>query len=80
MAAFICLEYARSVGLYNSGFDPARAQLAPGIVLLAHLIQDAIERGIPTFDFLRGEEPYKYGLRARRRRTSPQYPDPRVGP
>ena len=62
VAAFICLEYAGSVGLYNSGFDPARAQLAPGIVLLAHVIQDAIERGIPTFDFLRGEEPYKYGF------------------
>jgi CelD/BcsL family acetyltransferase involved in cellulose biosynthesis len=31
-------------------------------VLLAHLIQDAIERGVPTFDFLRGEEPYKYGF------------------
>jgi CelD/BcsL family acetyltransferase involved in cellulose biosynthesis len=62
VAAFICLEYAGSVGLYNSGFDPARAQLAPGIVLLAHLIQDAIDRGIPTFDFLRGDEPYKYGF------------------
>jgi CelD/BcsL family acetyltransferase involved in cellulose biosynthesis len=62
VAAFICLEYAGRVGLYNSGFDPARAQLAPGIVLLAHVIRDAIERGIPTFDFLRGEEPYKYGF------------------
>jgi CelD/BcsL family acetyltransferase involved in cellulose biosynthesis len=62
VAAFLCLEYAGSVGLYNSGFDPARAQLAPGIVLLAHLIRDAIERGFPVFDFLRGEEPYKYGF------------------
>jgi CelD/BcsL family acetyltransferase involved in cellulose biosynthesis len=62
VAAFLCIEYAGGVGLYNSGFDPARAQLAPGIVLLAHVIRDAIERGIPTFDFLRGEEPYKYGF------------------
>jgi len=62
VAAFICLEYAGRVGLYNSGFDPARAQLAPGIVLLAHVIRDAIERSIPVFDFLRGEEPYKYGF------------------
>ncbi|MGH7398754.1 MAG: GNAT family N-acetyltransferase, partial [Candidatus Rokuibacteriota bacterium] len=62
VAAFLCIEYADRVGLYNSGFDPARAQLAPGIVLLAHVIRDAIERGIPTFDFLRGEEPYKYGF------------------
>ncbi|HKW93008.1 MAG TPA: GNAT family N-acetyltransferase [Methylomirabilota bacterium] len=62
VAAFLCIEYAGSVGLYNSGFDPARAVLAPGIVLLGHVIRDAIERGFPTFDFLRGEEPYKYSF------------------
>lgn len=62
VAAFLCLEYGGSVGLYNSGFDPARAALAPGIVLLAHVIRDAIDRGFPVFDFLRGEEPYKYGF------------------
>jgi CelD/BcsL family acetyltransferase involved in cellulose biosynthesis len=62
VASFLCLEYAGSVALYNSGFDPARASLAPGIVLLAHVIGDAIGRGIPTFDFLRGEEPYKYAF------------------
>jgi len=62
VASFLCLEYAGSVGLYNSGFDPAHAKLAPGIVLLAHVIRDAIERGIPVFDFLRGEEPYKYAF------------------
>jgi CelD/BcsL family acetyltransferase involved in cellulose biosynthesis len=59
VASFLCVEYAGSVGLYNSGFDPAHARLAPGIVLLAHVIMDAIGRGIPVFDFLRGEEPYK---------------------
>jgi CelD/BcsL family acetyltransferase involved in cellulose biosynthesis len=59
VAAFLCLEYAGTVGLYNSGFDPAHGRLAPGIVLLAHVIKDAIDRRIPVFDFLRGEEPYK---------------------
>jgi len=29
-------------------------------VLLAHLIRDAIERRCQKFDFLRGEERYKY--------------------
>jgi CelD/BcsL family acetyltransferase involved in cellulose biosynthesis len=62
VASFLCLEYAGSVGLYNSGFDPAHAKLAPGIVLLAHVIRDAIERGVPVFDFLRGEESYKYAF------------------
>ena len=75
--AFSASSTAGSVGLYNSGFDPAHAELAPGIVLLAHVIRDAIERGVPVFDFLRGEEPYKYGLRARRREDALPRPDRR---
>ena len=66
VASFLCLETlgkaGGSVGLYNSGFDPLHAKLAPGIVLLAHVIRDAIDRGIAIFDFLRGEEPYKYAF------------------
>jgi CelD/BcsL family acetyltransferase involved in cellulose biosynthesis len=62
VASFLCLEYGGSVSLYNSGFDPAHAKLAPGLVLLAHVIGDAITRRIPVFDFLRGEEPYKYAF------------------
>jgi CelD/BcsL family acetyltransferase involved in cellulose biosynthesis len=60
LASFICLEWDGGVGLYNSGFDPARAALSPGLVLLTHLIRDAIARGHRRFDFLRGEERYKY--------------------
>lgn len=60
IASFICLEGDDCVGLYNSGFDPARAALSPGLVLLTHLIRDAIARGRRRFDFLRGEERYKY--------------------
>jgi CelD/BcsL family acetyltransferase involved in cellulose biosynthesis len=66
VASFLCLETlgkaGSSVGLYNSGFDPFHAKLAPGIVLLAHVIRDAIGRGVAVFDFLRGEEPYKYAF------------------
>jgi CelD/BcsL family acetyltransferase involved in cellulose biosynthesis len=59
-AGFVVLEWERTVGLYNSGFHPDRAALAPGLVLLVHLIEDAILRGKKRFDFLRGEERYKY--------------------
>ena len=62
VASFLCLEYGGSVGLYNSGFDPLHAKLAPGIVLLSHVIRDAIDRGVAVFDFLRGDEPYKYAF------------------
>ena len=60
VASFVTLEWDGTVGLYNSGFHPDRAALSPGVVLLAHVIRDAIERGRRRFDFLRGEERYKY--------------------
>lgn len=60
LAAFLILEWDGTVGVYNSGFHPDRAALAPGLVLLGHVIRDAIARGRQRFDFLRGEERYKY--------------------
>ncbi|OGL05816.1 MAG: hypothetical protein A3H48_03035 [Candidatus Rokubacteria bacterium RIFCSPLOWO2_02_FULL_71_18] len=60
IASFITLEWDGTVGLYNSGFHPDRAALSPGVVLLGHLVRDAIARGRRRFDFLRGEERYKY--------------------
>ena len=60
LASFVTLEWAGTVGLYNSGFHPDHAALSPGLVLLARVIQDAIERRVARFDFLRGEERYKY--------------------
>jgi CelD/BcsL family acetyltransferase involved in cellulose biosynthesis len=60
LASFITLEWDDTVGLYNSGFRPDAAALSPGVVLLARLIEDAIARGKRRFDFLRGEERYKY--------------------
>jgi CelD/BcsL family acetyltransferase involved in cellulose biosynthesis len=59
IASFVCLEWEGTVGLYNSGFAPERAALSPGLVLLSHVIRDAIARGRARFDFLRGEERYK---------------------
>jgi CelD/BcsL family acetyltransferase involved in cellulose biosynthesis len=59
VASFVCLEWDHTVGLYNSGFAPERAALSPGLVLLSHVIRDAIARGRRRFDFLRGEERYK---------------------
>ena len=47
-------------GLYNSSFDPSLAALAPGMVLITELIEQATKEGLTTFDLLRGDEPYKY--------------------
>lgn len=64
VAALFCLEQAGTVGLYNSGFDPDARAMSPGVVLIARTIEDAIRRGFRRYDFLRGEEPYKYGFGA----------------
>ena len=60
IATFVTIEWDGTVGLYNSGFAPERAALSPGVVLLAQVIRDAIARGREKFDFLRGEERYKF--------------------
>jgi len=61
VASMFCFDYGKAISVYNSGFDPQRFRhLSPGIVLLSYCIQDAIQRGYPLFDFLRGDEEYKY--------------------
>jgi len=47
-------------GLYNSAFDPTLAALAPGMVLIWELLEQAAEEGCAVFDLLRGDEAYKY--------------------
>lgn len=58
----LCFEYGEEILLYNSGFDPAYRGLSVGQLLKAFCIQDAIESGKKRFDFLRGNEHYKYEL------------------
>ncbi len=51
--------------LYNSGLDPEYRHLSVGIALHAADIQEAIGEGAQLYDFLRGNEPYKYDLGGR---------------
>ncbi len=60
-AAMLCFDYNNEFLLYNSGFDPEQfAQFSPGNVLTAYTIQDAIRLGRKRYDFLRGDEVYKF--------------------
>ena len=60
-AAMLGFIYDGRLLVYNSGYDPASyAELSPGIVLTARIIEDAIQRGLRVFDFLQGNEIYKY--------------------
>lgn len=54
-------DYDGRIWVYNSGYNPAAyGQLSPGIVLTSYLIEDAIASGHAVFDFLQGDEIYKY--------------------
>lgn len=57
------------VYLYNMGFDPEYRELSPGIVTIALDIRSAIDEGYGGYDFLRGNEDYKYRLGAVARST-----------
>ncbi|MCY4576191.1 MAG: GNAT family N-acetyltransferase [Chloroflexi bacterium] len=48
--------------LYNSGYDPEYRHLSVGLLLKAYGLRGAIEQGLREYDFLRGNEPYKYDL------------------
>ena len=56
--------------LYNSAYDPELANAAPGIVLLAMMLDRSVEDAVVRFDFLKGDERYKYHLGARERELS----------
>ena len=61
VATYFSLDHDGQLLLYNSGYEPgAFMSLSPGLVLLSLMIEDAIERGYRIFDFMRGDERYKY--------------------
>ena len=60
IAAWYGFESHRRVYYYLGGFDPAFEKLSPGAILIAHAIRQAREHGAREFDFLRGQERYKY--------------------
>lgn len=65
-AAMWQFAYRERLLLYNSGLEPTKfAHLSPGIVLLTYSIENAIERGFKVYDFLRGNEEYKFRLGAK---------------
>jgi CelD/BcsL family acetyltransferase involved in cellulose biosynthesis len=45
---------------YLSGFEPAAEHFSPGAVAVRYAIEQAVDEGKKRFDFLRGNEKYKY--------------------
>jgi len=63
VATYLNFDYDNRILVYNSGLLPETyAYLSPGIVLLCYNIQHAIARHRSEFDFLQGNEEYKYRM------------------
>ncbi len=65
-ATYLSFDYNRKRLVFNSGLETEGFQsLSAGIVLAARIIDEAIQLGYSEFDFLRGDEKYKYQLGAK---------------
>ncbi len=69
VAAYLNFDYMNHIWVYNSGLDFHYSELSLGWVLLAHLLQWANEHQRTSFDFMRGDEQYKYRFGALDRRV-----------
>ncbi len=59
-AAWYGFRYGRRFYFYQSGFDPEHGKHSVGLVTMALSIKHAIEEGAGEYDFLHGDEPYKF--------------------
>lgn len=59
-----------AVLFYITGRDEEWKTPSPGLVLHGYCIRRAIENGLKTYDFLRGNEPYKYFFGPQERQLS----------
>lgn len=59
-ACYLVFDYLDRLWVYNSGFDRRFMEYSPGWVLLGYLLQWANDHQRTEFDFLRGDEDYKY--------------------
>jgi CelD/BcsL family acetyltransferase involved in cellulose biosynthesis len=59
-AGYINFDYLNSIWVYNSAINFKFREQSPGWVLLGYLLQWANEHQRELFDFMRGDEDYKY--------------------
>lgn len=59
-AGYLNFDYLDRIWVYNSGIDRRFMDLSAGWVLLGYLLQWANENKRSEFDFMRGNEDYKY--------------------
>jgi len=64
MAGAMGFVHGDRLYLYNSGYDPAYAAHSVGIAAVGLLLRQVADEGLAIFDFLQGNETYKYMLGA----------------
>jgi CelD/BcsL family acetyltransferase involved in cellulose biosynthesis len=60
VAASFAMLHGERLYFYLCDFDPAYATISPGTMLTAHVIEQAANEGAKFFDFLQGDEQYKF--------------------
>ncbi len=65
VAMILYFDYNNCVYLYNSGYAPQYDSLSVGLICKVLSIQESIQEGKKRFDFLKGNEAYKYHLGGR---------------
>lgn len=60
IALIYCFQYNNVLSFYTSGYDLSWRKYSPGNQIIAYSIRRAIEEKASKYDFLRGDESYKY--------------------
>ena len=68
-AGLYCFEYNHKMFAAIIGFDPNYSKYSVGNLLFLKVIQRCIEKKLTEFDFMKGDEPYKFGWTKKYRRN-----------
>ena len=60
VAGYMNFDFDSCIWAYNAGFDNAYSELSPGWLMMGEMMRWSIESGRKIFDFMRGDEDYKY--------------------
>jgi CelD/BcsL family acetyltransferase involved in cellulose biosynthesis len=69
IAVLYCMRFRDELLYFQGGFDPQRADVSPGQVLMGHAIEAAIAEGCTVFDMLKGDYDHKRHFFAESRAT-----------
>lgn len=56
----IMFHTKRTAYYYQMGWHPQSSIDSPGVVIMSHSIEQAVDEGLARYDFLRGDEQYKF--------------------